>query len=525
MMRQPARRGRGRAQEMTVKAVAAPVRGWNARDSVANMDPLDAAVLDNWWPSQAGITLRKGSAEHVTDVLDGEDEPIPVETLITYKPETGLQKLFGFAGESLFDFSSGGAVGAAEVTGLGNALWQCQNFATSGGNYLLAVNGLDDMLLYDGTDWAAIDGSSTPAITGVATSDLDNLFSFKERIFYVEKNSLSLWYAAAGAFAGALTKLPLQAVFKKGGYIVAGGNWTVDGGDGIDDLMVVITSEGEVAVFQGTDPGSADTWARVGTFAIGKPISRRCMEGFGSDLLIITTDGVVPASKALSRRRTDAAIAVTDRIQGAMADAVALYASVPGWSLTHYAEASMLLLNVPVAGASQQFAMNTITKAWTRFRAWNALCWAEFNGQLYYGMSGEVRQAWTGTADLDARIDAELVAAFNFFGARGSLKHFTMVQPLIAWDSNPAVMRLGVDTDFDVRAPQSEVSLPQSGQAEWDDANWDAGLWAGDPSLKRAWYSAEGVGHAGAFHLMISSSTARVGLSAYNIAYKPGGVL
>lgn len=517
MMRQPARTNRRRVQTAVTRSVPAPTRGWNARDSIAAMHPQDAVLMDNWWPNVSTVDLRPGSAEHVTKVGD------PVETLIAYKPESGLQELFAFAGDSLFDVSAPGEADTALLTGLTNAQWQCQNVGTSGGNYLLCVNGADDLLLYDGAAWAAIDDNTSPAITGVATSDLINLFTHKERVFFIEKNSLNAWYTAAGQITGSVSQLPLQGVFKKGGYLVAGGTWTLDGGSGIDDLAVFVTSEGEAAVYQGIDPTDADKWALVGVFAIGKPIGYRCMEKLGGDLLIHTTDGVVPASRAFVSARADKAVAITDRIQGAMARAAAQLAQVAGWQLKFYPEGSALILNVPVAeGQEQQFVMNTVTKAWTRFTGWPARCFEEFNGRLYFGTADEVRQAWTGTADMGERIQAELVPAFNYFGDRGSKKHFTLVQPLIAWDANPAIIRLGVDVDFELRTPTSEVSLPGSAGAVWDDADWDAADWAGDPTLKTAWYTALSEGYAGALHLLVYSKAARLSLSAINYVFKPG---
>jgi hypothetical protein len=42
------------------------------------------------------------------------------------------------------------------------------------------------------------------------------------------------------------------------------------------DYLVLITSEGEVAIFNGYDPSNAATWALVGVFNMGKPMSKRC---------------------------------------------------------------------------------------------------------------------------------------------------------------------------------------------------------------------------------------------------------
>jgi hypothetical protein len=518
-MRVPTQQNRTKARVAVTRSVPAPVKGWNSRDSIANMDPLDAVVLDDWFPTTSDVKLRKGSASHVTGIT-GE-----VETLIAFKPETGSQSLWGWANSAIYNVSSAGAVGAAAVSGLTSIRWQVVNFKTTAGNFLLCVNGADSMRTYNGTTWTTITGASSPAITGVDTDDLIHVNVFKERPWYIEKASMNVWYPAAGAFSGALTKLPLQSVFKRGGYLMAMGTWTLDSGSGMDDLAVFVSSEGEAAVYQGNNPASAATWALIGVYNIGKPIGRRCMQKLGGDLLIITTDGVVPASRAFVKGRSEGtAVAITDRIQGGMSEAVSLYGGNFGWEAVLYPEGPALIVNVP-SEPQQQFVMNTVTKAWCRFTAWEANCFEEFNGALYYGMSGAVRKAWTGTADVTAQIEGELVQAFNYFGNRNQIKQFTMLQPIIGWDSNPAQILIGVDVDFDITDPTNSITLPQSTGGVWGTGLWGAAVWGGEPTLKKAWYSASGLGYAAALHLTVSSTAANVSLASVSYVFQPGGVL
>jgi len=44
----------------TTASLAAPIGGWNARDSLAEMKPLDAVQLVNFFPTPTDVTLRKG---------------------------------------------------------------------------------------------------------------------------------------------------------------------------------------------------------------------------------------------------------------------------------------------------------------------------------------------------------------------------------------------------------------------------------------------------------------------------------
>lgn len=514
------RRNPQKRRVSTTRSVPAPVRGWNARDSIANMKPGYAVRMENWFPTASDVIVRKGSSAHVTGIT-GE-----VETLATYKPESGTEVLFGWANNSIYNMSSAGAVGSAAVSSLSANRWQTTNMTTSGGSFLLCVNGADNMRLYDGSSWTTITGASSPAITNVSTDDLIHVNVFKERAFYIEGNTLSAWYAAVGAFAGALTELPLQAVFKDGGSLVAMGNWSLDGGAGMDDYAVFITTEGECAVYQGTNPGSASTWALVGVFKVGKPIGRRCMQKLGGDLLIITTDGVVPASKAFVRARSDQAVAITDVIQGAMADSVGLYGAEFGWEVTHFPEASMLILNVPNTLGQQQYVMNTYTKAWGQFTGWDANCFAEFNGGLYFGGNTVVDRAWNGSADKGMVVCGDLITAFDYLSDRANLKYMTMMQPIMGWDISPDLVRVGVNMDFVTTAPSSEITQTESSGSVWDTGTWDSAVWGGSAEIRNQWYSAFGTGYAVATHLIVENSEAtEVSLSAVNYVFERGSTL
>ena len=52
-----AQRGRQVSESFSLPA---PVGGWNARDSAANMSELDATILVNWFPETTDIRVRKG---------------------------------------------------------------------------------------------------------------------------------------------------------------------------------------------------------------------------------------------------------------------------------------------------------------------------------------------------------------------------------------------------------------------------------------------------------------------------------
>ena len=268
--------------------------GWDTSESVADMPEDRAVFLDNWFPETDKVTVRRGSEVHSTGLTG------MVETLIEYTALSGAGKLFAANNGSIYEVTSGGAVGSAVSTGHTNNRWQYVNMGTAGGQFVRLVNGADTPLLYNGSTWA------TTAITGPTAANLVWCNVHQRRLWVGEEDSLSAWYLAVNNVSGAATEFPLAGIFRLGGFIMAMGTWTRDAGDGMDDVAVFLTSEGECAIYSGTDPSDAALWLLVGVFRIGKPIGRRCFVSAGSDLIIVTQDGFVPLSAILTLDRAQA---------------------------------------------------------------------------------------------------------------------------------------------------------------------------------------------------------------------------
>src|SRR5260221_26108 len=114
-----------RKQVSKSKSIPAPVKGLNARDAIADMDPTYALSLDNYNCTPTTVDVRNGSLNWATGLGAW------VETVMHYNSAT-TTKQFGVAGTNLYETTSGGAVGAAKVTGLSNARFQWVNFDTPG---------------------------------------------------------------------------------------------------------------------------------------------------------------------------------------------------------------------------------------------------------------------------------------------------------------------------------------------------------------------------------------------------------
>lgn len=499
----------------------APVGGLNARDSLAAMDPKDAVVLQNWWPYPNYVAIRKGYGDWSTGYVS------PVETLMCYNNESGASELFAASGTAFYDATNQGAVGAAVVSGLSNAKWQYTNIVTPGGNFLYAFNGVDDPELYNGTAWQAVDAVSAPiAITGVTTSSLVVPCVFKKRLFMVEKDSMNVWYLLVESIGGAASKLDLSTVFKMGGYIMTMETWTLDAGNGMDDHAVFITSEGEVAVYRGTDPTASTTWALVGVFKLGRPVGRKCAAKYGGDLMILCTEGVYPLARGLLSSTINRAAAVTDKIQNAVSEAISLYFNNYGWSVTVYPDANMLIVNVPAGnGANYQFAQNTITSAWTQFLGWNASSWEVVDNQIFYGDDTGVRLAWAGNLDGETVITADGLPAFSYFKSSAREKRFTLVRPNLLTDGNPSIL-YGMNVNF---FPQDVTGVltytPPNASMTWGSMVWGAMVWGGSLVNITAAHSVGEIGSSGSLRLKAQGNGSNLQWSATDFVYEQGGFL
>lgn len=494
-------------------SIPAPVGGLNDRDSVADMSPTDALVMDNWWAYPGYIAVRKGHASHVTGL------PANCETLVEYFPTSGVPALFAVANGAIYNVTAAGAVGAPVVSGLLNSRFQDTMITTPGGSFLVMVNGEDSLRYYNGTSWASITGATSPSITGVDTNKLIHVCLFKNRLFFTEKNSMRVWYLPVNSIGGAASSLDFGSIFRQGGAVMAAYSWTIDAGNGSDDHFVVISTNGEVAVYRGTDPSSASDWALVGVFALGKPLGRRCATKYGGDLAVNTQEGLFPLGKGLLSSSVDRRVALTDKIQNTVSQEANIYASSFGWQVALFPEANMLLLNVPNQQETYQFAQNTITGAWSRFVGMPAKVWLRASTGLYFSNGTTVYRAWTGDLDNGNAILADCLPAFGYFGSKAQNKYFTMVRPYLQTSGAPGVL-YGLNVDF---APQ-EVSgvlsySPPTGMV-WGSMVWGSMTWGGGLTPLAQWQTVGAVANSAAIRLKVQNNGAEVRFNNVDYLYQ-----
>jgi hypothetical protein len=434
--------------------------------------------------------------------------------------------LWAVSDGKFYNATSAGAIGAAAVSGLTNSKWEYTNVTTAGGNYLYAANGVNTPYLYNGTTWTSITGASTPAITGVTTTTLNSPTLFKNRVWFIQKDTLKAWYLPTSSVGGAAQVLDLSSIARLGGVLVSMASWTIDAGYGVDDNLVFVTDKGEVIVYRGTDPSSASTWALIGVWIVGAPIGTRSLMKYGGDLLVLTLDGLIPMASALQSSRLDPNIALSDKIQGAFAAAAAAYRDNFGWCMLYNPKNNALIVNVPVReGAQEQFVMNNITKAWCRFTNWNAFHFGLLDDTPYFGAATFVAKAWTtgstGYIDDTSNINGKILQAFNYFETRGVKKIFTRARPSIFSNGTPSV-RVGINVDFNISDNVAPISFSTPLTALWDSALWDTAVWGSDLEIQNNWQGVTGVGYCGSIQFQSSSNKLAIQWASTDVVYQLG---
>lgn len=514
-----------RAQtRMQMQAFRSPTKGWVTNTNLAGNLQGAAIVMDNWIPTQSGITVRGGFQEYA-DV--GSDT---VLSLFTYRI-SGVSKLFAADESKIYDITSTPSTG---VTGQTSGYYSVQQMETGGGNYMYAVNGTDSARLYDGSTWTAITGISTPAITGVTTSTLSAVWAFKNRLYFVQTGTMVAWYLGIDSIGGAANDMTLRGVFQRGGSLLFGATWSTDAGDGIDDYCVFVSDKGEVAVYSGDDP-SASNWSLNGRYDIGgAPLGKNAFTRSGGDLIIATTDGLVPLSAVLQKDAIALSLAaVSLPIEKDWHDEALARITLP-WEIERWPQKNMAVITNPVVDsttAAQCFIVNLETGAWARWTGIAARCFANHNETIYFGSTaGKVFIMQSEGNDDGAVYTAKVAWHFADMGAPGAFK--TAMQARAVFRSSvPFTPQLSCSVDYGQSFPSPPSSVSDTTVSTWDSGLWDTVLWDGSTEATTTttrWVSVNGAGSSHAPQVQITCGTTPVPdaeLMVMHLTYNTGDVV
>jgi len=470
--------------------LSAPIKGWNTRDALDAMDPLDAVLLDNWFPDAGGCVVRNGFVSWAQGLGSG-----PVETLAEYYAG-GTRQLIAACSGDFYNASASGAAGSPIASGFSSSQWQTVAFLSN----LFFFNGSDDAQVYDGSSFANANFS------GVTLSTLVGGIIYQNRLYTWQTDSTGFWYADLNSISGALSFFDLSAFSPHGGNLYAAATYSHDGGNGVLDFICFMMSSGDCLIYYGNDPSNVNYWQLIGIYRISPPVSPRAVCNYGAEAFITTYDDHVPLQQQLVALK-NGALPPRSKVSSAVQAAVIANGSAFGWQALYYPAGRRLIFNIPnVDGTFSQHIQNTgitytdattsvTASPWCRFQNHESYCWGLFDNNLFYGAAGgTVFQADTGTLDNDSEpVQANAQQSWNTFNDP-QRKIATAVRPVVQ-SLGATSYSVGLGYDYGDINITVDASTPGGG-SPWNISPWNTSPWAPSPQVSTLWHGAGGSGVA-----------------------------
>lgn len=489
-------------------SLPAPHQGLNTVDALNALNEFEALELLNLYPDDGIVKLRDGFTEHTTANLN-----VPVKTLASLNLADGTHEFLLSAGGNVYKYTLLGSRPTPDNIGSStNDEWQTVTY-----NYkLFAVNGEDTPFYWDGTSSSYTTLTFTG--TGLTLSDLVNVSVYKERLYFVEKNTGNIWYSGVKNITGTLTKFDADFIMRDGGFVVMCGNYTNNYASQVDDLFYILTSEGELLFYSGDDPSDAN-WQIVARYSIGRPLGYRAVVKVENDTIFITDRGLTPCSALFAGTPTTAQETIGRKINKLIRTQAKDLPFSYLWDGKFWANGSRFYITLPQTDNVEKLLVcNINTGAWTTYKyngensglgKWHSF--SIHDGHPYAGSEdGLTAKLEDGQQDIGA-ISYELQYGFNYFGNKQSYKRFTEIRPLLKTASG---IDITVQMLTDYREFENPVTITTSGTYTPWGSPWGS-LWSSPVETRYDRSAISGSGHSGA--LKITGTVTNVPLEFYAI--------
>jgi hypothetical protein len=519
----------------SIYAFQAPLKGLDISQPLPGGDPLTAVRLENLIPRVFGVQLRKGYKRWCT-MPGGE-----IRKLMDYSsPDGDVQKFAASSDGDVYEVTAAlpsSTVPPIAFTAIGpyrNGEYSYTNFTTSTGvHYLVAVCAGSGMWVYDGTTWTQIVAGTAPLqIDGVDPIDFDFVMIWKSRLWFIEKDTTVAWYLPVGQVAGTAKAFNFGSLLPHGGSLAMLTNWTMDGGQGMDDNLVAIASEGDVIIYQGIDPDTAATFNMVGRWYLGRvPVGRRFATQYSSDIAIVSERGLCFLSELMRGQAFFANAIIAQNVNAQLATEVAETLDQHYWEVAFLPHEQLIVINRPAtATAEVQYAYEVNNKAFCNLTGLPMLTVENLDGRSYFG-DNEGNMWWVFEGNADGSVDdvigkdleGILLTTFQPMGEGVRLKRFLMLRPSFTSRSPPAV-NAKLNNDWTFSMPPGAPPYTTSGESLWDSGRWNTAVWSGETNSYEAWIGCVGTGRFAAMALQVrgEADTTLIGWSAL---VEAGGIL
>jgi hypothetical protein len=482
---------KGTPQTLEVGVLPAPIGGIDGSLNFASNNPMNCVYAYNILPSEFGLRTRLGWREYVTGCEFTPSAGLGVRSLIPYTGTGAFgDRLFAVTNEGIWDATSPTQTPTRVFTfpsiisraGFGTFA----HYTTAAGAELLLFadeeNGLHQ---YDPptNTWTLATG-----ITGVPIIDIVFVVVHKLRIWFIERDTTSAYYLPVASISGAATEFTFGSKFRHGGDLVGLYNWTIDGGDGVDDYLVAVSRSGDVIPFQGEDPSAAATWRSVGTFFVGEmAVGRRCGGENGGDLFLVCEFGLVTLSELLRGN-------IVTPQRGTMNGKIARFLRADfldfkadeGWEFRVNPIEGSIIITTPqrLNGEFIQYVYNLAVEGWGQWRGVPSLTMETWTGAMMIGTAdGRVLRMDVSVDNsnfddtVGAPVEFSMLQNFLDGGAPGIFKYPKFTRPNFL-----SAQPVGVTTkflyDYDINTLLAAALTPQPDSANvWDTGTWDDAVW------------------------------------------------
>ena len=527
---------RRRGQKGTAQPVHTepPFGGINASVALSQMPSEDCVYIYNMFPARYGLRARPGYRKWCPPIPLGSGVRTIIPCNASLRANTA-DKLFAVTSDGIyeitteqvaptkrFDFPSKG-------TGAGWCSWH--NYTnTAGAQYILICDLDNGYIIYDvtaNTFTKPTEGTAPGQIEGADPSKFVHVAVWKNRVWFSLVDSSRAYYLnTVGTITGKTTAFDFGAKFKYGGYLKGIWNWTSDGGAGIDDHLVAISSLGDVVVYTGWDPTTASgegAFQLRGVWYLGPtPKGRRFVLEEGGDLLVLTAEGLLSLSQLTSGLAVEdeRVFYKTAKINTLVRRDFDQKQALFGYELNTIPKYSAVIVPTPKLTGQDyfQWAYSYETKGWFMLRGAPMLTVETYGQKVIFGDLDNNLWELAGTADgveydvpnSGNPVEFSMLTSYQGYGSPANLKRVHLLRPYWVGSTIP---QFGVEARFDFQIAELGTVppfFPQQG-ALWDLAAWDDAVWGGGYQTQQLPYGGVGMGRYVAIALRGNS----VGDSAY----------
>lgn len=380
---------------------------------------------------------------------------------------------------------------------------------------------------------------SIPAIEGIDPNLFNFVMVWKNRVWFIERGSGRAWYLPVQQFAGDATPFEFSTQFASGGFLKSLYNWTLDGGAGIDDYIVAISSSGDTLIYQGTDPDDANAFGLRGVWNIGRPPEgSRIGKEFGGELYLLSIRGIVKASHLLQGQIDRPEAYLSNKVSPLFRRAVADSFDSPGWHLHAHPATSRLYTNTPLLNSGNYWGFSYYfgTGSWSMVRGLPKFYTENWQDRVYW-VDAERNKIFYEGGNIDfvyldpevdgdpALIESVGLTAFSTLQNPGVNKRLQFIRPVFLSD-RPANYRVEARYNYDLGEILQTPDVPSVvGPGIWNTGIWNANFWASDPSSSqqtRGGGTGMGTTVAIGYKFLSSGPTTLV---SFDLAFDTGGFL